>query len=366
MERKTALYEAHTAAGGKIVDFFGWQLPMHYGSQLSEHHAVRRSVGMFDVSHMTVVDITGTDAAAWLAVVLANNVQKIGAGQALYSLILNHQAGILDDCIVYARADKGYRLVFNAATFEQVSAWLQQQALSMSVQLTWRDDVSMLAVQGPEAMAVLASVFPQHAIALASLKPFLFIEDDAHFIATTGYTGEAGVEIILSHASAVTLWQALLAAGVQPCGLGARDTLRLEAGFNLSGQDMDASTNPWMANVGWTIAWQPESRQFIGKEALLSLEQTEQVPLVGLIMTEKGVLRGDMSVYLMQGDQQVGQGTITSGGFSPTLGHAIAFARLPKVAGARAEVRIRNRALPVTITQPVFVRRGQAVHQPTT
>lgn len=366
MESKTALYEAHMAAGGKIVDFFGWQLPMHYGSQLAEHHAVRRAVGMFDVSHMTVVDIVGPDAQAWLEVVLANNIQKISEGQALYSLMLNHQAGILDDCIVYARADGRYRMVYNAATFEQVSSWLKQQAQSMSVRLTWRDDVSMLAVQGPEAMTVLASVLPQYADALVRLKPFNFIEDETHFIATTGYTGEQGVEIILSHANVLALWQALLAAQVQPCGLGARDTLRLEAGFNLSGQDMDASTNPWMANVGWTIAWQPKARQFIGKEALLSLNEKEQVPLVGLIMTEKGVLRSQMPVYLMQGGEQVGQGVITSGGFSPTLGYAIALARLPMVPNAGAEVRIRHRALPVTITQPAFVRRGRAVHQPTT
>ncbi|MFN3579738.1 MAG: glycine cleavage system aminomethyltransferase GcvT, partial [Pseudomonas sp.] len=339
MGSRTPLYDCHLAAGAKMVDFGGWDMPLHYGSQMEEHHQVRRDLGMFDVSHMTVVDVTGSEAKAFLQYLLANDVARLAtAGKALYSGMLNEQGGVIDDLIVYLATD-GYRLVVNAATREKDLAWMNRQAEAYAVTLTEQAELAMLAVQGPRAREVAASVVSDNRAALINdLKPFQGLSEGDWFIGRTGYTGEDGLEIILPADQAADLWNALLVAGCKPCGLGARDTLRLEAGMNLYGSDMDESISPLAANMAWTIAWEPTERDFIGRKALEAQRAAgDQPKLVGLVMQERAVLRGHQKVIV----EGVGEGEITSGSFSPTLGCSIALARVPRATGDSAQVEIR-------------------------
>lgn len=361
MGSRTPLYDQHLASGAKMVDFGGWDMPLHYGSQLEEHHQVRRDVGMFDVSHMTVVDVTGSEAKDFLQYLLANDVARLkSAGRALYSGMLNEQGGVIDDLIVYL-ADNGYRLVVNAATRDKDLAWMNSQAESFAVKLLERSDLAMLAVQGPRAREVTATVVSdQRAALINDLKPFQGLTSDDWFIGRTGYTGEDGLEIILPADQIAEFWNALLAAGCKPCGLGARDTLRLEAGMNLYGSDMDESVSPLAANMAWTIAWEPVERDFIGRKALeAQREAGDQPKLVGLVMRERAVLRGHQKVIV----EGVGEGEITSGSFSPTLGCSIALARVPRATGDQAQVEIRGKLHDVQVIKPGFVRHGQAVFE---
>ncbi|MBV7317366.1 glycine cleavage system aminomethyltransferase GcvT [Shewanella sp. NIFS-20-20] len=358
---KTVLYNKHLESNAKMVDFHGWDMPINYGSQIEEHHAVRQDAGMFDVSHMTVVDIEGGDAKPFLRKLLANDIAKLTVpGKALYSGMLNQQAGVIDDLITYYLNDNFYRVVVNSATRDNDLAWINANSQGFDVTVTERPELAMIAVQGPQAKARAASVFsPEQVAAVAEMKPFFGVQAGSLFIATTGYTGEAGYEIIVPEAEAADLWQALLDAGVRPCGLGARDTLRLEAGMNLYGQDMDESVNPLAANMGWTIAWQPEDRDFIGREALTAIRAAGTQKLVGLVMETKGVLRHGMTVHFSGHDGQESEGVITSGTFSPTLGYAIAMARVGADIGDSAEVTIRNKRVPVRVVAPAFVRNGK-------
>ncbi|WP_304639165.1 glycine cleavage system aminomethyltransferase GcvT [Pseudomonas sp.] len=361
MGLRTPLYDQHVSAGAKMVDFGGWDMPLHYGSQMEEHHQVRRDLGMFDVSHMTVVDVTGTEARAYLQYLLANDVARLTlAGKALYSGMLNEKGGVIDDLIVYLTSD-GYRLVVNASTREKDLAWMNRQAESFAVSVTERSDLAMLAVQGPRAREVAASVASDSRAALINdLKPFQGLPEGDWFIARTGYTGEDGLEIIVPATDAAALWDALLAAGCKPCGLGARDTLRLEAGMNLYGSDMDESVSPLAANMGWTIAWEPATREFIGRKALEKQREAGNQPkLVGLVLAERAVLRGHQRVIV----EGVGEGEITSGSFSPTLGVSIALARVPRDTGDTAKVEIRGKLLDVRVVKPGFVRNGKAVFE---
>jgi len=361
MGKTTPLYSQHLAAGGKIVDFAGWEMPLHYGSQLEEHHQVRRDAGVFDVSHMTVLDLSGERCQQFLRYLLANDVARLKTtGKALYSCLLNPQGGVIDDLIVYYRDSEHYRLVVNAATRDKDLAWITQQALPFAVTIRERDDLAMLAVQGPQARSkslVLCPVAMQEAVAELANFYGTWGPDD-WFVARTGYTGEDGFEIMLPAAEAPALWEALLAAGVAPVGLGARDTLRLEAGMCLYGQDMDETTSPYAAGLAWTVAWMPEDRPFIGREALATdyLEGPQQV-LSGLVLLEKGVLRGHQTVTI----EGLGTGITTSGTFSPTLGVAIALARLPAGVGEQVTVRIRHREVPARLVKPPFVRNGKAL-----
>jgi aminomethyltransferase len=353
MSRRTALYSVHVECGAKMVEFAGWEMPLNYGSQIEEHHAVRRVAGMFDVSHMTVIDIPGADARPFLRRLVANDVDKLGeSGAALYGVILNEGGGVVDDLIVYRRRD-GYRLVVNAATREKVLTFFaahNDEGVAFIEQ-----DLAMLAVQGPEAVARYVSVSGMEAV--RDLAPFTALERDGAMVARTGYTGEDGVEIVLPGKEAVALWQALAQAGVRPAGLAARDTLRLEAGLNLYGQDMDESTSPLVSNLAWTVDFEP--RAFIGREALeAEREAGVREKLTGLVLTERGVLRQGQTVIT-----GAGEGRITSGLFSPTLGHSIALARLPRSARGAAEVEIRGRRLPVSIVRPPFVRHGARVYK---
>lgn len=360
MINRTVLYEQHQQQGAKLVDFAGWDMPLHYGSQIEEHHQVRRDAGMFDVSHMAAVDVIGEQATDYLRYLLANDVAKLQPGKALYTCMLNQAGGIIDDLIVYYLKPNSYRLVVNAGTRQKDLAWLNKQANTFTVEITERTDLAIIAVQGPKARDKTQQAFTieQQKVAF-ELTPFSCIEHENWLIARTGYTGEDGFEIMLPTASAVHFWQALLKAEIKPCGLGARDTLRLEAGLNLYGSDMDETTSPLESNLAWTVAFEPKERNFIGRKALEEQKQLGiQRCLTGLVMTEKGVLRSHQKVIV----HGVGEGEITSGTFSPTLGHSIALARIPAASiGHDCDVVIRDKSVPVRMVKPVFVRNGSKV-----
>lgn len=359
MTNKTVLHAKHIAAGAKMVDFYGWEMPINYGSQIEEHHAVRKDAGMFDVSHMTIVDIKGSGVKAFLRYLLANDVEKLNvSGKALYTGMLNHEGGVIDDLIVYFLADDFYRLVVNSATREKDLAWMAKQSSDFDVTITERPEYGMIAVQGPQAKAKVATILDaEQTAAVDGMKPFFGAQAGELFIATTGYTGENGYEIVVPETMAENLWQQLTDAGVQPCGLGARDTLRLEAGMNLYGLDMDESVSPLAANMAWTISWEPSERDFIGRKALEAQKAAgDQHKLVGLVLEEKGVLRSGLKV-IVNGEE----GVITSGTFSPTLGHSIAMARVPRSIGETCEVEMRKKLVTVQVIKPSFVRNGKKV-----
>ena len=362
MTRKTILNATHRAAGAKMVDFGGWDMPLNYGSQIEEHHAVRRDAGMFDVSHMTVVDLRGARCREFLRHLLANDIGKLKKpGKAIYSCMLNERGGVIDDLITYFLGEDFFRMVVNAATRDKDIAWIERQAAPFDVEVNERADLAMIAVQGPNARAkALALLDAGDRERVEKLGRFAAAEARGPdgmplFVARTGYTGEDGFEIIVPEQHAVRLWDALVAAGVHPAGLGARDTLRLEAGMNLYGQDMDEDATPWEAGLAWTVSLD-EGRDFIGR-AELEKQKAGGVPreLIGVVLDDKGVLRHGQRVIA-----GAGEGEILSGIFSPTLGKAIGFARVP--AGARDGLRvdIRGRELPVRAVKYPFVRDGKA------
>ena len=356
----TPFYQAHQEAGGKLVDFAGWMLPVNYGSQIAEHEAVRTDAGMFDVSHMLVSDITGAQAKAWLQKLLANDVAKLSfVGKALYSAMLNDNGGVMDDLIVYRANEEetAYRIVSNAATRAKDLAQFAEVGKAFGIEITPRYDLAMLAVQGPKAIEKLLSVKPEWADTVNKLKPFQGADlGDNWFVARTGYTGEDGVEVILPATEAYAFFQALQAAGVQPCGLGARDTLRMEAGMNLYGNDMNDETSPLQAGMGWTVDLKDEARDFVGKVALVALkEQGVDVKQVGLLLEKGGILRDGMEVMT-----DAGKGITTSGVFSPSLKQSIAIARVPKTfEGDTAKVLLRGKEVDVRVLKLPFVRNGQ-------
>lgn len=356
--KQTPLNADHRAMGAKMVDFGGWDMPLHYGSQLDEHHQVRNDAGMFDVSHMRVVDLKGTGVRDFLRYLLANNVDKLQSpGKALYSCLLRQDGGIIDDLIVYFMNESWFRIVVNAGTADKDIAWMKEQASAHApqLQITPRNDLAMIAVQGPNAATKLWAALPGSQKISEGLKPFNAAELDAFFIARTGYTGEDGFEIILPSTAASALWQALHDAGVKPIGLGARDTLRLEAGMNLYGHDMDETTNPIESGLAWTIDLASE-RDFIGKTALLSQPRSRK--LVGLVLQTRGVLRDHQAVHSSHGD-----GEITSGSFSPTLNQSIALARVPAAVeiGDLVQVAVRDKMLAAKVVKYPFVRNGKGL-----
>jgi aminomethyltransferase len=362
MTQKTILNDAHRRFGAKMVDFGGWDMPLHYGSQLEEHHAVRRDCGMFDVSHMCAVDVAGADSQAFLRRLLANNVDKLKLpGKALYSAMLNEAGGVVDDLIVYFIAEGQYRIVINAGTAEKDLAWMAERLTQwkleagLEVAIIARRDLAIIAVQGPTAREKVWQALPETRSASTGLKAFFSVTVGDYFIASTGYTGEDGFEITLPASRAEALWQSLFDAGVKPIGLGARDTLRLEAGMNLYGQDMDENVSPLDAGLAWTVDLVAE-RDFVGKAALLAGGQQKQ--FLGLLLTDRGVLRTHQKVVTAQGD-----GEITSGSFSPTLMQSVALARLPlEVAiGDTVQVLVRDKLLNAKVVKPCFVRNGKAM-----
>jgi aminomethyltransferase len=361
MIQKTLLNETHRALGAKMVDFGGWDMPIHYGSQIDEHHLVRTAAGMFDVSHMTVVDLKGARTREFLRLLLANSIDKLKVnGKALYSCMLNAQGGVIDDLIVYLLGEDFFRMVVNASTREKDLAWIGQHAAAFGVEVIEREDLAIIAVQGPQARALTAGLIAEaDRAALDKLARFAALDVRAVdgvelFVARTGYTGEDGYEVLLPQTAVVAFWNALLEAGVKPAGLGARDTLRLEAGMNLYGQDMDESVTPFEAALGWTVSLD-EGREFIGRPALEAQKAAGNArQMIGLVMDDKGVLRHGQKVLTAQGE-----GEILSGTFSPTLGKAIAFARVPAGAPGDVRVDIRGKEVPVRQVKFPFVRDGQ-------
>ena len=356
MGKKTPLYDCHLDAGGKIVDFGGWDMPIHYGSQIQEHNAVREAAGLFDVSHMTIVDVRGPDAKAYLQKLLANDVDKLKeTGKALYTGMLNNDGGVIDDLIVY-RMDGWFRTVVNCATREKDLEWMTAHTKGFDISLTERPEMAMVAVQGPEALGMVQKVRPEAADLIDNLKVFQGLPQHGWFYARTGYTGEDGLEIMIPKEDAADFWQQLSEAGVQPCGLGARDTLRLEAGMNLYGNDMDESVSPLIAGMGWTVAWEPADRDFIGRAAL-EAEKADGVAMkqVGLVLETRGVMRSHQKVIV----EGAGEGEVTSGTFSPTLQYSIAIARVPATTGDTAQVDLRGKLTDVRVIKLPFVRNGQ-------
>jgi aminomethyltransferase len=359
MIQKTPLYDTHVAAGAKIVDFAGWQMPINYGSQIEEHHVVRRAAGMFDVSHMLAIDLVGAESQAFLRRLLANDIAKLTVpGKALYSCMLKDDGGVIDDLIVYFFTPEKYRIVVNAGTSEKDLTWMRLVAANFAVSLTPRRDLAMIAVQGPQARELFWTAFPVARSHSVTLGVFQAAEWDGWLIARTGYTGEDGFEIAVPADEAATVWQKLVEAGVKPCGLGARDTLRLEAGMNLYGQDMDETQNPLESGLAWTVDFKDENRDFIGKSALVTRrEQGALRKFLGLVLLDKGVLRAHQKVVTAKGD-----GETTSGSFSPTLNQSIALARLPAgvAVGDEVQVAIRDKLLKAKVVKPVFARNGQS------
>ncbi len=360
--KKTPLYPQHLDAGAKVVDFSGWLMPIHYGSQLEEHHAVRQSAGVFDVSHMNVVDIHGSESKAFLQRLLANDVDKLKTpGKALYSCMLLDDGGIIDDLIVYFMNENWYRVILNAGTHDKDMQWIRKQLKNFQeVTLKERPELAMLAIQGPQAIEKFSSLLSEEAARqVTELAVFQACESGNLFIGRTGYTGEDGIEVILPAKEVVDLWQKLLTLGVKPTGLGARDTLRLEAGMALYGQDMDETTSPLVSGLGWTVAWQPESRDFIGRNALLEAKQNGiSQRMAGLLLTGRGVLRSHQQVQFADASQ----GEVTSGSYSPSLSRSIALARVPSTVkiGDSCEVDIRGRMIPAKVVKYPFVRNGSA------
>jgi aminomethyltransferase len=359
LPKTTPLNPLHREAGARMVDFGGWDMPVHYGSQIEEHHAVRRDAGVFDVSHMQVVDIEGAGARAFLRLALANNVDKLTVpGKALYSCMLTEEGGVVDDLIVYFFREDWLRLVVNAGTAEKDIAWLARlkDEAGAQVRITPRRDLAILALQGPKARERLSHAFIAHFTAARDLKPFNAVLDADWMIARTGYTGEDGFEIVMPAAIAPDAWKTLTAHGFRPVGLGARDTLRLEAGMNLYGQDMDENASPLDAGLAWTVDLQ-SPRNFVGKAALQREGQRHE--FLGLVLLDAGgVLRGHQKVTTDRGE-----GEITSGTFSPTLSRSIAFARLPRgtAPGETVRVQVRDKSLAARVVKMPFVRNGKSL-----
>jgi len=357
MLKQTPLNAVHRRLGAKMVDFGGWDMPLHYGSQIEEHHRVRRDAGMFDVSHMLSVDFRGAAARGLLRRLLANSVDKLQSpGKALYSCMLNERGGVLDDLIVYFMSESWYRMVVNAATADADLAWIaaRRDEGFAGVEIAPRRDLAMIAIQGPEARSKTWQALPAIRSATEALAPFQAAEAGGMFVGRTGYTGEDGFEILLPATRAEEGWEGLRAAGVAPAGLGARDTLRLEAGMNLYGQDMDESVTPLESGLAWTVDLSG-SRDFIGRPALLAEPRRR---LVGLLALDRGVLRAHQRV-----ETPHGEGEITSGSFSPTLEQSIALARVPAKVGTGdpVKVQVRDRLLSARVVKYPFVRHGKAL-----
>ncbi len=356
--KHTPLYQAHIDAQGKMVDFGGWEMPLNYGSQIEEHHQVRSDAGMFDVSHMTVVDFKGTQAKVFVQILIANDVEKLKTeGKALYSCMLNESGGVVDDLIVYYINDEDYRMVINAGTTEKDIAWINAQAQGFDVSVEPKFDLAMIAVQGPNAREKVFAAMPGVENIAGELKPFNAASLGSLFIARTGYTGEDGFEIMLPDKSAEFTWKMLLEGGVKPCGLGARDTLRLEAGMSLYGSEMNDEVSPLEAALSWTVDLSNEDRQFVGRKALEELKNDgAKNTIVGLVLEGKGVIRDHQKVVTSLGD-----GEVTSGTFSPTMGKAIALARVPIGATGSCEIEMRNKLVSAKIVKPPFVRNGKVL-----
>ena len=354
--RKTPLYEEHVALGARMVDFAGWQMPVQYAGIIEEHKAVRGAVGVFDVSHMGEFRFFGANAKAALQRIVTNDLDKIDApGSALYTVMCDDDGGIIDDLIVYHSGDLEYLIVANASNRETDWDWITSHLPDGVEAVDESDRTALIAVQGPQALGVVqelagdAWVAPERfALGEASLGGI------AVLVARTGYTGEDGVELFCHDGNAVAIWRMLLSfAEVVPCGLGARDTLRLEMGYPLYGSDMDRGVDPFSAGLGWVV---PKAKTgYIGAEAIARVRESGPAnKLVGLTISE-GVPRHGYTV--LHGGDAVGK--VASGTFSPTLGHGIATAYVPvalAAEGTELEIEVRRKVVPAVVTRPPFVK----------
>jgi aminomethyltransferase len=361
MSKTTALFNEHQKLNPQWVDFGEWKMPLNYGSQIEEHCAVRSHLGIFDVSHMGIVDVHGDDAKPLLRYALANDVDKLqSGGEALYSCMLNESGGVVDDLIVYYFNNEYYRIIWNASRRDHDFAWLSNiiKLKKFKATLKKRTDLSMIAIQGPDSISIASNIFSENLEKFQNLQPFHFFCDDDLCFARTGYTGEIGLEIIAPHKKLIKIWQNFIASAAQPCGLGARDTLRLEAGFNLYGNDMTEKTSPLTSNLAWTVSWTDPKRDFIGKEALKQEKEKGNLEkLVGLVLKDKGMLRTHQVISFPDGET----GIITSAGYSPILNTTIGLARIPNINAKHGTVNYRNHQLNVDIVAPAFVRQGKSI-----
>lgn len=348
---KTILFEQHKNLGAKMVDFGGWSMPINYGSQINEHKVVRSDVGIFDVSHMSVFDLSGSEQEEFLKYLLPNDVNKIkNSGRALYSPLLNNDGGILDDLIVY-NLGTHYRIISNCATRSQNHDWFLKQSKNYDVKIKLMSDLSIVAIQGPNSKNILDKIGIYNLNTMSDFDVKIY---NSLMIAKTGYTGEEGFEVVIANSDVESFWMDLLGAGAPPIGLGARDTLRLEAGLNLYGSDMDINNNPYESNLAWTIDLNDKNRDFIGKIALEDIKKDTYKELKGIILRDKGILRSHQLV-----EHKAGNGEILSGSYSPSFGFSIAFARLDKGHNGEGRVKIRNNEFKVEIVSPPFMRKGK-------
>ncbi|MEY2934083.1 MAG: glycine cleavage system protein [Pseudomonadota bacterium] len=368
-ERRTALYAEHEALGARFVPYAGWRMPVQYKGVADEHHAVRRNVGLFDVSHMGRLELSGPAAVAVVDGAITNDLQRLGPGQALYTCCCQEDGGILDDLIVYREASERVLVVCNASNRSKISAHLAALARGRCVYEDVSDRSCLIAVQGPSALELVATLgtplrLPEDLPAFHSRATQLF--GLSCTVARTGYTGEDGVEIVCPVEHAPTLWRGLLEAGqrlgVQAIGLAARDTLRLEARLALYGNEIDQTTNPWDAGLGWTVKL--DGREFVGKAALVRLKQEAPVRrLIGFEMAGRGIARHGYPLSSTQGEAL---GQCTSGAPSPTLGINIGLGYVPPAyaaVGTELLVDCRGRSIPARVVKTPFYRRPASAGQ---
>ena len=348
---RTFLYESHMGLGSKFVNFSGWEMPIHYGSQINEHNCVRNGVGIFDVSHMNVFDFYGVEAKEFMRYVLTNDVNKIDDGFALYSVITNNEGGIIDDLIVYKFNNKKFRVVSNCSTFDDVNNFFESNIIKFNCDFFHKPSLGVLAIQGPESEIALEDILK---LGLSNFKSFSFIEKNELFVSRTGYTGEDGFEVIGEPEELQNIWDLCISRSIPPIGLGARDTLRVEAGMNLNGTDMTITNNPFESNLGWVVDFSDVERDFIAKENLIEIKKTNNLNLVGVLLNEKGILRSGQKIIKDDID-----GKVTSGTFSPYIKKSIGFARIPMSIKGNAYVQIRNKLLNVKILSLPFIRKGK-------
>ena len=356
--RRTALYELQKAAGARCINFGGWEMPVQFTSIIDEHQAVRTSCGVFDISHMGEVFVSGPQSFDWLQRMLANDLTKCPADGAQYTFLLNQRGGVIDDLIVYRMADDNFLLLVNAAKIAEDVAWLQQHLVDGVTIDDRSDTMSALAVQGPDAPRIFREVFQAE---MPARNTFVAMEKcrGAVIAAGTGYTGETGFELFFSSSLAADIWHALLQAGVKPCGLGARDTLRLEMCYPLNGSDLSPERTPLEAGLGMFVAF--DKPDFIGREALLA-QKAAGLPakLTALRMTGKSPPPRAHYPVLIDG-QPVGE--TTSGALSPNLGEGIAMAYLPPdlaKPGQVVEIDIRGRPFAAVVEKKPFYRPSSA------
>lgn len=358
MVEKTALHQVHVDNAAKLVDFSGYSMPLHYGSVIREHLAVRESAGMFDISHMGILNIEGSGAKEWLRIMLTNDVAKLDTGRGLYSCLCRQDGGVIDDLIVFMLGENHYRLYIDAARCAKDRIWLDAHLVD-DVQITQVTGNAMIAVQGPDAVAFTCNALEALGVPmeLAELPRFSFLTHGKWFVSRTGYTGEDGVEITLPEYEASELWLALEEEFVIPAGLGARDTLRVEAGFGVYGQDIDEKHTPAESGLERTIDISDETRQFIGRKILEDHKQFGgRFFQVGLMLDGQGLLRRGANVQL------VGQsiGNITSGSYSPVRAVSVGLARVSRTFTGSCDVSVRDRLRPARITTIPFVPHGMA------